>query len=65
MKGGGGFAGQESGLGQNKRAGANRHGYVGVFCRLANPFQHRRAWFTLGRDDDDLRRRNVFKSIIR
>ncbi len=64
VKCGGGFAGQQPGLGQNKGAGANRHRDVGVLGRFTNPFQHRCARFTLGRDDDDLRRGRVYESIV-
>jgi len=41
MKRGGGFAGQESGLGQNKRARADRHRDVSVFGRFTNHFNIR------------------------
>src|SRR5882762_4217385 len=64
MKRGGGFAGQESGLSQNKRAGADRHRDVSVFGRFTNPYQHRLARLTLGGDNDNLWRGCVGKSVI-
>src|SRR6266700_3977443 len=60
----GGFAGQESGLSQNKRAGADRHRDVSIFGRFTNPFQHRLARLTLGGDNDNLRCGRVGKSVI-
>src|SRR6266480_2293235 len=64
VKCGRGFARQESGLGQNKGAGADRHRDVSVFGRFTNPFQHRLARLTLGGDNDDLCRRRVGSSVI-
>src|SRR6266487_1325892 len=64
VKCGGSFAWQESGPGQNKRAGADRHRDVSVFGRFTNPFQHRLARLTLGGDNDDLWRGHVGKSVI-
>src|SRR5438477_3113224 len=44
--------------GQHKRSSANRHGYVCVFCRLANPIHHGFAASVLGRNHDHLGRRS-------
>ena len=64
MKRGRGFAGQQSGLGQNKRPRAHRHGHVGVLGRFTDPLQHRLARFALSGYDDDLRRGGVSKGVI-
>jgi hypothetical protein len=65
MECGGGPSRQQTCLCQRKCAGANRHRYVGILCRPANPLKHCLAFSILSRDHNYLWSGSCFKSVVR